>query len=150
MLTSQKVTVNERKRVVAYLPLFLAAIVFWIIEEQGSVTLAIFAEEQTKLTVLGHSFPASWFQSMNPLFIMLYVPCFAWLWSKLKNRPQPSSATKFSLGLFFCGNFVLMDDASGNALRDSHKSFASLAGHELGVGHYWGNVDFTDWTFNDH
>ena len=102
MLTSQKVTVSERKRVVAYLPLFLAAIVFWIIEEQGSVILAIFAEEQTKLTVFGHSFPASWFQSMNPLFIMLYVPCFAWLWSKLKNH-QPSSATKFSLGLFFAG-----------------------------------------------
>lgn len=102
MLTSQKVTLNERKRVVAYIPLFLAAIVFWIIEEQGSVILAIFAEEQTKLTIFNHSFPASWFQSINPLFIMLYVPCFTWLWSKLKKR-QPSSAVKFSIGMFFAG-----------------------------------------------
>lgn len=102
MITSPKVTSHERQRVVAYIPLFLAAIVFWIIEEQGSVTLALFAEEQTRLTIFHHSFPASWFQSMNPLFIMLYIPCFVWLWGKLKDH-QPSSAVKFSIGLFFAG-----------------------------------------------
>lgn len=102
MITSQKVSNNEKHRVIAYIPLFIAAITFWIIEEQGSVILAIFAEEQTKLDLFGYSFPASWFQSMNPLFIMLYVPYFMWLWKKLKNH-QPSSAIKFAIGLFFAG-----------------------------------------------
>lgn len=102
MLSSHKVNSIERQRVLSYIPMFLAAILFWTIEEQGSVVLAIFAEEQTKLTILGHTFPASWFQSMNPLFIMLYVPCFTWLWSKMKNK-QPSSPMKFSIGLFFAG-----------------------------------------------
>lgn len=102
MLSSQKITKVERKRVVAYIPLFIAAIVFWIVEEQGSVVLAMFAEDQTNLQLWGHSFPASWFQSMNPLFIMLYVPFFTWLWNKLKNH-QPSSPVKFSFGLFFAG-----------------------------------------------
>ena len=25
-----------------------------------------------------------------------------------------------------------------------------MVDYELGIGHYWGNVDFTDWTFNDN
>lgn len=102
MLTSQKITKDEKNGVVAYIPLFIAAIIFWIIEEQGSVVLAMFAQEQTKLSIFGYDFPASWFQSMNPLFIMLYVPIFTAIWNKLKNR-QPSSPIKFSLGLFFAG-----------------------------------------------
>ena len=102
MIVSKKTSNQERRKVFSYIPLFLAAIMFWIIEEQGSVTLAIFAEEQTKLTIFGHSFPASWFQSLNPLFIMICVPVFIFLWKKMKNN-QPSAPTKFSIGLFFAG-----------------------------------------------
>ncbi len=102
MLGSKKVNKVERSRVWAYVPLFIASILFWSIEEQGSVVLALFAEEQTKLSVLGFNFPASWFQSANPLFIMLYTPFFAILWLKMGKR-QPSSSKKFSYGLFFAG-----------------------------------------------
>ena len=102
MLSSRKITKKERSRVLAYIPLFIASILFWSIEEQGSVVLALFAEQQTRLHILSWSFPASIFQSMNPLFIMLYVPFFAFLWTKLGNK-QPSSAAKFAYGLFFAG-----------------------------------------------
>lgn len=67
MLGSKKTTKEERSRVFAYIPLFLASILFWSIEEQGSVVLALFANEQTRLTIFGHAFPSSLFQSMNPL-----------------------------------------------------------------------------------
>lgn len=102
MLRSKKTSAVERSRVRAYIPLFIAAILFWSIEEQGSVVLALFAEDQVRLSLFGHSFPASWFQSMNPLFIMLYTPFFAYLWYKW-GKKQPSSPTKFSFGLFFAG-----------------------------------------------
>lgn len=102
ILGSKKITKVERSRVWAYVPLFVASIMFWAIEEQGSVVLAIFAQDQTRLSIFGKAFPSSWFQSLNPLFIMLYVPFFAWLWTKLGTR-QPSSPKKFSLGLFFAG-----------------------------------------------
>lgn len=108
ILRSPKVTKVERSRVLAYIPLFIAAILFWSIEEQGSVVLALFAEDQTRLSLFGHAFPSSWFQSMNPLFIMLYVPFFAWIWTKL-GKHQPSSPVKFSFGLVFGGfSFVWM------------------------------------------
>lgn len=102
MLTSRKITSEERSHVWAYLLLFIASVLFWSIEEQGSVVLAFFAQQQTRLTVFGHDFPSSWFQSANPLFIMIYVPIFTALWTKLGKR-QPSSPAKFAYGLFFAG-----------------------------------------------
>ena len=102
ILSSNKINKVERSRVWAYIPLFIASVLFWSIEEQGSVVLALFANEQTRLSIFGFSFPSSWFQSMNPLFIMLYVPFFAKLWTKL-GKKQPSSPAKFSYGLFFAG-----------------------------------------------
>jgi len=47
-------------------------------------------------------FPSSFFQSINPLFIMIYVPIFAWLWGKM-GKNQPSSSKKFAYGLFAAG-----------------------------------------------
>lgn len=108
ILASNKIDKVERSRVLAYIPLFIASVLFWSIEEQGSVVLALFANEQTRLSLFGFNFPSSWFQSMNPLFIMLYVPFFAKLWTKL-GKKQPSSPTKFSFGLFFAGaSFIWM------------------------------------------
>lgn len=108
MLHSKKTTKVERSRVKAYVALFIASILFWSIEEQGSVVLALFANDQTKLSIFGLPFPASLFQSFNPLFILLYTPFFAWLWTKMGSK-QPSSPAKFAYGLFFAGaSFVWM------------------------------------------
>lgn len=104
MTTSVKVTKEERSRVFSYIPLFLAAVLFWAIEEQGSIVLATFAAERVDTSW----FPAAWFQSLNPLFIMLYTPFFAWLWVKWQKN-QPSSPMKFAIGLMFTGaSFLLM------------------------------------------
>jgi len=102
MISSKKVTTTERSRVIAYIPLFLAAAIFWAIEEQGSVVLALFAQNQTNNNLGFFNIPAAWYQSLNPLFSMLYTPLFAWLWTRL-GKKQPSSPGKFSLGMLFAG-----------------------------------------------
>lgn len=102
MIRSKKVTKTERSRVIAYIPLFLAAMIFWAIEEQGSVVLALFAAQQTKLDFGFFKILPGNFQTLNPLFILLYGPLFAWLWMKLGKR-QPTSPKKFYLGLIFAG-----------------------------------------------
>ncbi|EGJ27774.1 peptide MFS transporter [Streptococcus porcinus] len=112
ILSSKKISDTERSRVWAYIPLFIASILFWSIEEQGSVVLALFADDQTRLyfNLFGQhiNFPSSYFQSINPLFIMLYVPFFAWIWAKLGSK-QPSSPKKFAYGLIAAGlSFVWM------------------------------------------
>lgn len=108
MYTSKEVTKEERSRVLAYIPLFLAAIVFWSLEEQGSSILALFADERTQSTLFGFTIRSSWYQSLNPIFVVLLTPFFVWLWTKL-GKKQPSTVVKFSIGLVFAGlSFVIL------------------------------------------
>ena len=102
ILSSKKVTTTERSRVWAYVPLFIAAAIFWAIEESGSTVLARFADEQTQNNLGWIHIQPAFYQSLNPLFIVLLTPIFATLWTTLGKR-QPSSPTKFSIGLIFAG-----------------------------------------------
>ena len=101
MLNSRKVTREERSRVWAYIPLFIAAAIFWSIEESGSVVLALFAEQRTILRIGGFHIAAANFQTLNPLFIMILTPVFVWLWDHWKG--QPSAPGKFAAGLVIAG-----------------------------------------------
>ena len=102
MYRSSKTTEVERSRILAYIPLFIASVMFWAIQEQGSTILAAYADTRTDLEFAGITISPAWFQSLNPLFIILLAPVFAWMWVKLGNR-QPSIPKKFSLGLLFAG-----------------------------------------------
>jgi len=102
MYRSPKTTDVERSRILAFIPLFVASVMFWSIQEQGSTILARFADQRTQLEFLGITLSPAWFQSLNPLFIITLAPVFAWLWMKLGNK-QPSIPQKFSLGLLFAG-----------------------------------------------
>lgn len=102
MYRSPKTTAVERSRILAYIPLFIASIMFWAIQEQSSTVLASYADKRTQLEFAGLTISPAWFQSLNPLFIIALAPVFAWLWLKLGNR-QPSIPQKFSLGLLFAG-----------------------------------------------
>ncbi|MGM7723455.1 peptide MFS transporter [Metabacillus sp. Hm71] len=102
MYRSPKTTAVERSRIIAYIPLFIASVMFWAIQEQGSTILANYADKRTQLDFAGIHISPAWFQSLNPLFIIILAPFFAWLWVKLGNR-QPSIPKKFSLGLLFAG-----------------------------------------------
>ena len=90
----------ERKRLTVVLVLFLGATVFWSVFEQQGSSLNLFAQRNTDTRILGHPFPPSWFQSVESVFLVLLAPVFAWIWVRMGRR-NPSSPTKFSIGLFF-------------------------------------------------
>ncbi|MEH7123359.1 peptide MFS transporter [Bacillus sp. JJ1773] len=102
MYRSKKTTDVERSRIIAYIPLFIASVMFWAIAEQGSTILAAYADTRTQLNFAGITISPAWFQSLNPLFIIVLAPVFAWGWVKLGNR-QPSIPQKFSIALLFAG-----------------------------------------------
>ena len=108
MYRSPKTDATERSRILAFIPLFLASVMFWSIAEQGSTILATYADKRTQLDFAGIHISPAWFQSLNPLFIITLAPVFAWMWVKLGKR-QPSIPQKFSLGLLFAGiSFVVI------------------------------------------
>jgi len=108
-------TSNERARLVTIFVLFLGAAVFWGMFEQAGSTLTLFAERNTRLSIFGYSFPASWFQSVNALMIVALAPLFAWMWVRL-GKKAPSDPAKFAVGIFFAGLgfFVLAGGAMGS------------------------------------
>ena len=92
----------ERRRCAAILVLFISSALFWAAFEQAGSSLSLFAERGTDCRIFGYSFPASWFQSVQPVFVILLAPVFAWLWLAMGRR-EPSSPGKFSLGLLSGG-----------------------------------------------
>jgi POT family proton-dependent oligopeptide transporter len=108
-------TTAEWKRIGAIVILFLFAALFWGAYEQAGSTLNLFADRFTRLSMFGVSFPSSWFQSVQPIFVILLAPVFAWLWTRLGRR-EPSSPAKFAWGLVFMGlSFVVLVPAGAMA-----------------------------------
>ncbi len=101
LLTSRRWSRVEQKRLFAVLAFFIASTLFWSIFQQAGSTLNLFAQRNTNRSLFG-GFPAGWFQSEEPLFIILFAPVFAWLWVRLGKR-DPSTPVKFAAGLVFAG-----------------------------------------------
>ncbi len=105
----------ERTQLGVITVLFAAATVFWMAYEQAGSTLNLFAERNTNNVAFGHSFPAPWYQSLPPLFVIIFAPVFAALWLRLGKR-NPSSAAKFSIALILLSiGFAIMIGAAAVA-----------------------------------
>jgi POT family proton-dependent oligopeptide transporter len=101
---------DEKKRVLVIAVLFVAAAVFWAAFEQAPTSLQLFAKDFTQRQFGGFEVPATWFQSINSLFIIIFAPIFAALWTFLGRRNiNISSPVKFALGLALAGiGFLIM------------------------------------------
>jgi proton-dependent oligopeptide transporter, POT family len=102
LFLDQSWTPEERGRLWVIFGFFLCAAVFWSVFDQAGSTLALFADRSTNNQIFGFNFPSSWFQSLNPLFIILFAPVFAALWVRM-GQNQPSSPVKFAIGLVGAG-----------------------------------------------
>ncbi len=92
----------EKQRIMVIFSVSFFVVFFWSAFEQAGASLTFFAEEQTQRDLGFFLVPASWFQSLNSTFVVLFAPLFAWLWIKLgKRNAEPSSPTKMAFGLFF-------------------------------------------------
>ena len=106
----------ERNRVIVILVLFVAAALFWAGFEQAGSSLNLFAERFTNRSLPGTSWliPASWFQSIGPVFVITLAPVVAAIWVRLARRNlDPSIPAKFGIGLLLlAAGFLVMVGAS--------------------------------------
>jgi proton-dependent oligopeptide transporter, POT family len=109
---------DEKRRVLVIAVLFVAAAIFWSAFEQAPTSLNLFAKDFTERNYGGFEVPATWFQSINSLFIIILAPVFAALWVKLGPRDL-SSPMKFALGLGFAGLGFLVMIYAANAVVES-------------------------------
>jgi proton-dependent oligopeptide transporter, POT family len=101
---------EERRRLIVIFVLFLGATMFWACFDQAGSVLNLFADTHTRRELVGFSFPASWLQSVNSLFVITLAPVFAglWVWMARRKR-EPSAPAKFGAGLVLVGaGFAVM------------------------------------------
>ena len=114
-------TAVDWARIGAIAILSLFALMFWAGFEQAGSSLNLFADRATRLTIFGFNYPSSWFQSVEPLFVILFAPIFAWMWIRL-GRNEPTSPVKFTLGLVFLSlSFLLIVPAAHVFERTAHR-----------------------------
>lgn len=94
----------ERQRMIVLLILTVSSVVFWALFEQSAASMTLFADRVVDREVFGLSLTASQFGALNPLFIFIFAPVFAWLWTVLAARAlEPSTPVKFALGIAQAG-----------------------------------------------
>ena len=95
---------QQGDRLLVVIVLFFFHAMFWALFEQAGGSLTLFTERNVDRDVFGGEIPASVFQSLNPLYIMLLAPVFSWMWIRLrKANLEPSTPMKFVLGLLQLG-----------------------------------------------
>jgi POT family proton-dependent oligopeptide transporter len=114
LFVAGRLTVPERRRLVVILVLVLASAVFWSGYEQFGSSLNLFAERHTVRDFAGLEIPTSWFQSLNPLFLIVLAPFYSMFWLRLARRHlEPSAPAKFAFGLLLLAlGFVVMIGAA--------------------------------------
>jgi POT family proton-dependent oligopeptide transporter len=111
---SHEIIPEERARLRAYVWLFIAASVFWMVYDQAATELSTFAQHKTDLSVGGWEMPSSWLQAINPIMVIVLAPVFAALWVRAGTRL--STPLKFSVAMVLVGlSFVIMMFAAAKA-----------------------------------
>ena len=119
ILSSREVTGVERRRVYAFIPMFVASAVFWSLYQQQFTVVTIYSDERLNRDLFGWEMPVSWVQSINPVFIIILAGVFAAMWTKLGDR-QPSSPLKFALGTISIGvSFLLFIPMAGGGANSA-------------------------------
>ncbi|TGD90626.1 MFS transporter [Mycolicibacterium sp. CH28] len=113
LLTSPRVAGAERSRVVAFIPLFLANVVFATLFQQIFTVLAVYSAERMNWSLFGWIAPPSAVASVEPVWLILFAPVFAVMWTKLGSR-APSTPRKVAYGVIGIGvTFLLFVPLSG-------------------------------------
>jgi POT family proton-dependent oligopeptide transporter len=100
IISDKSLAKDEKERIWVIFILVFFVIFFWACFEQAGASLTLFADSQTNRHIGGWEMPSSWFQSINPLGIIVLAPLFTMLWNALNKRKlEPSSPMKMAFGL---------------------------------------------------
>lgn len=130
---TKPLTKTEKQRTKAVLILACFVIFFWAGFEQAGSSFTLFTESSVDREVFGFTIPVSWFQSLNPLFIIILAPLISGLWLKLaqSKRGDLNVTTKMAFGMILLGiGFIILLPAvaqtGGNDFAKAHVIFIVL------------------------
>lgn len=111
----------EKDRILVTYLSFLIIIIFWGAFEQAGGLMNVYTKQKTDLALGSFDVPASWFQSVNAIFILMFATIVGsfWVWWKNKEK-ESSSLFKMAIGVIIMGwGFFFMSVASGEVTYDA-------------------------------
>ncbi len=127
----------EKDRILVTYISFLIIIIFWGAFEQAGGLMNVYAAQKTNLSLGNFEVPASWFQSVNAIFILIFATIVGSFWVWWKNRGKESSSLfKMAIGVIIMGwGFFFMSlaskevgyDAAGEIIKKSGMQWLVLA-----------------------
>ncbi|GGA10147.1 peptide MFS transporter [Dyella caseinilytica] len=93
------------ERVIAMMVIFAFNMLFWMFYYQLGTSFNFLAQNLVDRKMFGGwEFPVGWYQSVNPLAIIVLAPIVTQIWALLaKRRKEPSIPRKFGFGLILNG-----------------------------------------------
>jgi POT family proton-dependent oligopeptide transporter len=102
----------EKERIAVIFILTFFVIFFWAGFEQAGSSMTLYTDKYINRSIFGMTIPTELFQAVNPLFIVLLAPIFAWFWNS-KYGSRLTTPVKMSLGMILLGiGFLFMLFAS--------------------------------------
>lgn len=98
MLRSKAVDSAERHKVYSFIPVYIAAILFWTMVLQLFTTFAVYADTRVNLSIGPLEIPPAYISVFQVVAGIIAGPFIAAAWQKMGVR-QPSTATKMAIGL---------------------------------------------------
>lgn len=104
----------EKDRMLVMFLSFILIIVFWGAFEQAGGLMNLYTNTKTDRMLGGFEVPASWFQSINAFFIIVFGTAIAGFWYRWKMKgKEGSSLFKMAIGIIIMGvGFLFMRFAS--------------------------------------
>ncbi|MGG3739029.1 peptide MFS transporter [Aeribacillus pallidus] len=105
VVEKKPLTKKEKQRTAVIFILAVFVVAFWAGFEQAGSSLTLYTAKFVDRDLFGYEIPISWFQSLNPLFIVILAPILSALWLKLSysKRGDLSIPTKMGLGMILLG-----------------------------------------------
>jgi POT family proton-dependent oligopeptide transporter len=125
-------------RVFAIFIVVLFVIFFWAAFEQAGGLMNLYTDEKVNRFLGGWEIPTTWFQAVNPFFIVAFGPVLSVIWTVLRRGDkEPSSPMKMAIGLLLLSlGFVLMMGASKQSSAEGKAALMWVVGayffHTLG------------------
>ncbi len=100
----EPLTKDEKDRITVVLVFVLFSIFFFAGFEQAGSSITLYTDKYIDRQVGAFEIPTAWFQSINPLFIVLLAPLLTILWKTLDSQGrEPSIPVKMAMGMVLLG-----------------------------------------------
>ena len=95
-------TRQEKERIAVIFIFFFFAVFFFAGMEQAGASFNLYANKYIDRTIFGREIPTPWLQMINPFFVIILAPVFAYFWNTRLGQAL-NTPLKMGLGLIVLG-----------------------------------------------